>query len=153
MGRDDKEELEALRLADYSEAVKRGKNLPFEGIDPLEAAIIRRLDALGRASTPSPAYLARAQNPFLRQSVQRNQTQVEKTTEVSPLAPSFSRSETTSSDRAGQSPAETTADSNIREFRPPSRFERVWRSKSAIVAGLALLLASVALIVLLAIYL
>lgn len=53
----------AQRLADYSDAVKRGEPDDAHDVDPFDAAIIRRLHALGSAQYPSPEFLARAQQP------------------------------------------------------------------------------------------
>ncbi len=50
------DDLEAQRLANYSDAVLRGQLPDAQGIDPLDAAIIRRLASLGAAATPDAAY-------------------------------------------------------------------------------------------------
>jgi hypothetical protein len=61
MSRSD-DDIEAQRLANYSDAVMRGQPADPQGIDPLDAAIVRRLAALGAAATPDLEYLVRARN-------------------------------------------------------------------------------------------
>jgi hypothetical protein len=64
----DNDELEAKRLADYSDAVLRGEPWNDRGIDPRDAEIIRDLHALGTSYMPSSNYLAEAQRQNLRRA-------------------------------------------------------------------------------------
>jgi hypothetical protein len=64
----DNDELEAKRLADYSDAVLRGQPWNDRGIDPRDAEIIRQLHALGTSYLPSSDYLAEAQRKNLQRA-------------------------------------------------------------------------------------
>lgn len=65
---DDTNDIEAKRLADYSEAVRRGQLWNDRGIDPRDAEVIRQLHALGSSYMPSSKYFERAQRPKLQGS-------------------------------------------------------------------------------------
>jgi hypothetical protein len=51
----------AQRLADYSDAIKGGEPTDAHKIDPMDAAIIWQLNALGTAKAPSAEFFARSQ--------------------------------------------------------------------------------------------
>jgi hypothetical protein len=152
MNHDAEEDLEAQRLADYSDAVKRGKARDAEGIDPLDAAIIRRLNALGKSAPSSPRYLGRRKDPF-RLVEQLGRDDSDEADLSQQVAPSYNPLQENYANRLRVLPSDATSEPDLIDLTKQSRFNRAWRSKSAIAAGLALLIATMALAVLLAIYL
>jgi hypothetical protein len=147
------EELKAQRLADYSNAVKRGRPEASGDVDPLDAAIVRRLNALGNNARPSAEYLAQAQKIFDSPPKDQSQVNIEGALVVPISTPAIDPAKARGQDSVRAAASSPINDNNVMNIRPLSRFERAWRSKSAIAAGLALFIATAALIVLLAIYL
>jgi hypothetical protein len=153
MSSDADQELEAQRLADYSDAVRRGRPDLTEGVDPLDAAIIRRLHALGSAATPSAEYLAGLPRQIASQSIFEGSGEGRDSQSIPSIGQAFNTEPAIGPDRTQSFLSSRSSGNGEFEIRPPSRFERAWSSKSAIAAGLALLIATAALIVLIAIYL
>jgi hypothetical protein len=61
------EDLKTKRLADYSDAIARGERPDPEGVDPVDAALIRDLHALRKDTTPDPQMMSRLRSRFAEQ--------------------------------------------------------------------------------------
>jgi hypothetical protein len=149
MSTDPEEDLEAQRLADYSEAVRRGQPDDLRGIDPRDAAIIRRLQALGGSKMPSADYIARAQGLLAETPEPESRTRTEPK-ELRPgpspsLEPAsgFTGHQIDASTREGRSQFDRTSE---REPVPIPRSNGGRLSWSAIAAGLTVLIAAGALV-------
>jgi hypothetical protein len=113
----DNDEIEAKRLADYSDAVLRGEPWNDRGIDPRDAEIIRQLHDLSTSYMPSSEYLAEAQRQNLRRASSSAPAQ------PNPASADFRGKPSPSSEQAQPPKSWTTIETDDREWTvdPPKR--------------------------------
>ena len=83
------DDLKTQRLADYSDAVARGERPDPEGIDPVDAALIRDLHALRKDITPDPQMVARLRSRFAEQVAAEQANSQFEQREDNPIPPPF----------------------------------------------------------------
>jgi len=113
----DNDEIEAKRLADYSDAVLRGEPWNDRGIDSRDAEIIRQLHDLGTSYMPSSEYLAEAQRQNLRRASSSAPAQ------PNPASADFRGKPSPSSEQALPPKSWTTTETDDREWTvdPPKQ--------------------------------
>jgi hypothetical protein len=143
------DDLKAQRLADYSDAVARGERPDPEGIDPVDAALIRDLHALRKDTTPDPQMIARLRSRFAEQvAAEQARAQVEQREENSIPRP-FPRlvpapsGQTASGSTRVDGPAHSQPPGNVQLLPtelPDGKTRRVWWRPQLVAIAATLLL-------------